>query len=609
MSGDNVAKKRFKIGISFLALVCIFLSWGSFSVFADSLPIKKNGNCRIFDSLPFGPSRCVVVRDDIAFAANGGTILSYDVSNVSTPVKISEIRTSGIIMKIAISGNYLYVAAGSDGMYIYDIKDRRSLQCVLHLLFERWCSSVYLSENLLFLGQQGSLKVFKINNSDPADVKLINEISICGQVENMLLKSNMLFVSCRSGGLYVFDLENNFKDLKHIYSPGKTTYALADLEGYIYFNLGDSIYVLDSKDFVYKKVVSLSETRKIYHMLIRGNYVYIYCDELMYCFQIKTPFSFRYKWKKSTLGDHVRQGVMYKNFMFASAEDAGTMIYDLSNPKKLVLKSRIETPGEISGVVVDKDKLFVSDYKGLNIYDISDSMKLESSNKVFKPYLGIIKARIRQNYIFLLYEHPHGGPSCVEILEIPEFKKIQTIKLSGEEIYDIQLQENKLFAIGEHHFYVYDISLICSPRLKYSVYLFSFLRSMNIYQNTVFITGYDSQDTNPDMFTFKLDESINGAGKDHINNLEVNPLGEYVRKVMDADYFDKLLEYGKYIYVTKNRKLFIFLKGSNGIELLYSRLLLDNVRDLSVVEKKDAIYLYLALEDAGLYVIRHKTVQ
>lgn len=602
--------KNHKITVLFWLLIYYLSVLFSGTVFANWMPGQSGSNFEIFDYLPFGPSRCVVVKDDIAFAANGGAILSYDVSNVNAPVKISEIRTSGIIMKMAIAGNYLYVAAGSDGMYIYDIKDRRSLQYVLHLPFESWCSSVYLSGDLLFLGQQGSFRVFKVNNSEPAGIKPVGGIFIHGQVENMLLKDNILFVSCRNEGLYIFDLGNNFKDLKHIYLPGKTTYALADFQGYIYFNLGGSIYALDTKSFVYKKLASLPSRRgNIYYILIKGDLLFAYSDEQIYCFQIKRPLSFRYRGKKSTPGDHTRQGVMYKNFMFASAEDAGVMIYDLSNPNRLILKSEIEGFGSITGAVVDKDKLFVSDYKGLTIYDISDSMKLEASNKVFKPYPGITKVRTRQNHIFILYEYPNGGPAYVEMLEMPEFKKIQAIKLPGEEIYDIQLQENKLFAISEHHFYAYDISLICSPKLKYRIYLPSFLRSMNIYQNAVFITGYDSQDTNPDMFAFKLDEGISGVGKDYITSPKVNPLGEYVRKAMDAGYFDKLLEYGKYIYVTKNRKLFIFLKGNNGIELLYSRLLLDNVRDLSVAEKKDAIYLYLALEDAGLYVIRHKIVQ
>ncbi|MDD5560786.1 MAG: hypothetical protein PHT50_01440 [Candidatus Omnitrophica bacterium] len=511
-------------------------------------------------------------------------------------------------MKMAISRNLLYIAAGNDGMYVYDIKDSISPKRILHLSFVKWCSSISVSGGLLFLGQEGSLRVFKINTTNPVDISLIKEISIQGQVENILFEGDMIFASCRSGGLYVFNLKDDFKTLRHIFMQGKTTYALADFQGHIYFNLGSTICALDTKRLTYKKILSLSGPKKIYQILIKNNYAYIYFDELIYVFQIKTPFSLKYKGKNSLPGDHIRQGVMYKNYMYTSAEDAGTVIFDVSVPEKLALKSKIEASGEISGVIVDNNNLLVSDYKGLSIYNITDPLKLESSDKVFIKYPGITKARISQNRMFILYESPDYGPSYVDILEMPEFKKTQSIKFPGE-TYDIQVRGNKLFAIDAHHLYVYDTNSKQSPKLEYSVSVPGFLRYINFYQNTLFITEYNSLDSDPDMLAFSLDTNGRVIKKRLISHAKINPLGEYVQGILNTNYFDKLLEYGPYTYVTKNRMLYVFLKKSNDLELLDSVLLPDTIRDFSIKQRQNGMYLYLALEDAGLYVFKYVVAQ
>lgn len=570
---------------------------------ADLAPVKNSDNLKISDALPYGPSRCVVVKDNLVFTANGGAILIYETGNMALPDRMAEIRTFGIIMKMAVRGDLLYVAAGSDGMYVFDIKDCRSPKSVIHLPFERWCSSIFISGNLLFLGQQGSLKVFNINNSNPADITFFKELSIQGQAEDFLIKENFLFVSCRSGGLYIFDLNNDFKNSRHIFKRGKTTYALADFQKAVYFNMGESVYALELGGFSYKKVISLPKTKKIYFILIRENYAYVSFDEQIYCFQIDSPSCFRYKGKESLPSDHVRQAVLYKNYMYASAEDAGLMIFDISNPGSLILKSRIDTPGEISGLVVHEDSLFVADYKGLSIYDIKGHLKLESSLTSFMRYPGISKVRIEGKHIFILHEYPNGGPAFVEILEMPGFRKIKSIKFPGE-IYDIQVYNNQLFVICQHNFYVYDIKTVRSPRLEYKFSMPGYLRCINIYHGDVFITDYRFEDTDPGLLLFAPRPGVRDRNRHFMNRVTANPLGAAAKNALDADYFDKLLLYDKYVYVTRDRKLYVFSNDDGTLAFLHSVLLPDNVRDLSAQRERNVIYLYLALEDAGLRVLK-----
>jgi len=608
-----MVKKNYKIKILIYLLIANFISLVPLVTLADCIPSSKNANFEIFNVLPFGPSNCVAAKDDLIFVGNGGTVLICDSRNISAPEKLSEIKTSGIIMKMELSDNLLYIAAGCDGMYVFDIKDPRLPKCVVHLSIDKWCSSIFLYKDLIFLGMEGSFKVFKINNSDPANISLIKERAIKAQVENMFIEEGILFVTCRTGGLYIFNLNDDFKKLRQIFLPNKIenkgVYGLVYSKGYIYFSFGNMIYALDIKSFAYKKVpLRVPAHSNIYDMLIKENFIYVLCDESIYVFQIKHPFSFTPKGKYPLPGDHARRCFMLKNLILVSDEDGGVFVFDVSIPERLNFKSRIRTPREITSVAVDKNNLFAFDYNGLSIYNIQDPLKLEYSNKISLEYIGLIKAKIQENHLFILREYSEGL-YYIQILEMPEFKKIQLLKFSGE-IFDFEIKNNKLFVIGDNsHFYVYDFKSIKHLKLEYSAYVPGYLGSINFYRDDLFITEYDWRHESQKMLKFKLDNNGSIIKEYPHTYARDNPLGDYVKSILHSDSFDKLLEYGPYTYITKDRCLYIFSKINSNLKFLHSALLPDTIRDLSVMQIQDVIYLYLAVEDAGLYVLKHSMSQ
>lgn len=605
-----------KVIIPLLIINLAFLS--CFHNFAGCAVEPDISDLEIFGCFPFGPSNSVAIKDNVAFVANAGVILIYNIADITEPVKISEIRVSGVIMKMSIRGELLYVAADRDGMYIFDIKDSKSVKHVIHLPFERSCSDIFLSGDLLFLGQQSGFKVFKIDDLNPAGIRLIKETAIPGQVENMLIVQDMLFVACGKGGLSIFNLKDDFKVIKHVYLPDKVTYALVGYQGLVYFSLCNSIYALNLKSFAYKKVVSLPNRRhKIYDIFIQGVDLYALSDGGIYRYRIKSPFSFRHRDRIILPGDHAKQAVLYNGFIFIAAEDAGVMVFDANIADKPVLKSTIEAAGGTTGAVVDKDSLFVSDYKGLSVYNIRDPVELEFRDKVFIKYPGITKARFDQGHVFILHETLEYGEHHVDILKIPEFKKIKTIRLPREpeaveieslrfpgENINILIQKNKLFVFTDHHLYSYDIKSIQSPKLERKVYLPGFLRHLNIYRDNLFITEYNPFGSGQDMLVFNLDNGGGIINKRPILYVKDNPLGKYVQEAIGSGHFDKLLKYGRYLYITRDLKLFIFLIDNYKLKLLRSITLPDAVRDISVKDNNNAIYIYLALEKTGLYAIK-----
>ncbi|MDD5774180.1 MAG: hypothetical protein PHX78_12030 [bacterium] len=610
-------KRIFKNNILICPVVFIFPLLILMPVFADCPPRQNNTDFTLFNSSPIATARCVAVKDDMVFIGAGGSILVYDTRNISVPEKIAEVKTFGIIMQMAVADNFLYVAAGCEGMYIFDIQDRGFLKCIRHLSFDRFCSSIFLYKDLIFLGQEGSLKVFKNKDYDPGNISFIREINIkgqfnkevstIGQVEGILIEGDKLFAVCAMGGLYIFNLKDNFRELKHISFPHKTAFALAYSREFIYFNFENMIYGLDTKSLIYKKIHTFSrpENGRVYHMIVKGDYIYIFFDDSIHLFQIKAPFVFRYIIKYILPGDHVRRGVMYNNFLFAADEDKGIIIFDMETPEKLIMKSRIETPGEIVGLAMDKDNLFVCDYNGLNIYNIQDPLRLKSSNKTFIKYPDVSHAVIQEKRIFIGRTISTNKNSFVDICELPDFKKMRTLKFTGE-LLDMQIHNNQLFVATAGNFYIYDIRLTQHPKRIFSFRIPGFPDNINFYKDMLLITQFGEGYSELPTLSMKLDENGNVVKPFTVSSLLHNPLGENVRSILHSDCVNKIIECDSYTYIVRYYKLYIFSKMDNTLRFVHAVTLPDQIRDIAIQQFQDVAYVYLAAEDAGLYVLKHR---
>ncbi|MEO0068571.1 MAG: hypothetical protein ABIK23_05510 [candidate division WOR-3 bacterium] len=88
------------------------------NVYADSLYCREKG------SWPFGPSYAVALDParNLAFVGSGGGVYILNVSNPSSPVKVSEaIHTKGLVYGLYYQANRLYIAAKEAGLEIWNV--------------------------------------------------------------------------------------------------------------------------------------------------------------------------------------------------------------------------------------------------------------------------------------------------------------------------------------------------------------------------------------------------------------------------------------------------------------------------------------------------------
>ncbi len=79
---------------------------------------------------PYGPSYAIAVAEvngtPYAFLGSGGVVLVLDMTDPSTPTKVSEVVTPGVVRGLTVSGSLALVADGGSGLRVIDMTDPSS---------------------------------------------------------------------------------------------------------------------------------------------------------------------------------------------------------------------------------------------------------------------------------------------------------------------------------------------------------------------------------------------------------------------------------------------------------------------------------------------------
>jgi len=98
-----------------------------------------------------GIAESVVVADGYAYMAEHGDLRAYDVRDPANPVEVASFDTT-FCLDVALAGNYLYLANGFDGLYVFDVTVARATSFGGH-----------------FLGDGGGLTNLHLNSLEAAD--------------------------------------------------------------------------------------------------------------------------------------------------------------------------------------------------------------------------------------------------------------------------------------------------------------------------------------------------------------------------------------------------------------------------------------------------------
>ncbi|MEJ2306570.1 MAG: hypothetical protein P8Y30_03330, partial [candidate division WOR-3 bacterium] len=158
-----------------LLLLAISIPQGEFSSERfDSLNMGFVGNW------PFGSSLATEVDSarTLAFCGSGGGVYVLFISDPSNPVKLSEIRTRGVVKGLFCekSTQRLYIAAGEAGLEIWDVANPLDIQKLGSCDTPGDAEDVEVSGNYAYVADYtGGLRVIDVSTpSNPSEVGSFN---------------------------------------------------------------------------------------------------------------------------------------------------------------------------------------------------------------------------------------------------------------------------------------------------------------------------------------------------------------------------------------------------------------------------------------------------
>lgn len=134
------------------------------TVWPDSLNLRFVGNW------PFGRSRAVAYDSvrSLAYCSSGGGVYVLNVSNPSSPAKLSDaIRTRGIVRGLFYQSNRLYIACDVVGLEIWDVSDSFSPTKMGSYNTPGPAVDIEVLGDYAYLAESGGIRVVNVN--DPTD--------------------------------------------------------------------------------------------------------------------------------------------------------------------------------------------------------------------------------------------------------------------------------------------------------------------------------------------------------------------------------------------------------------------------------------------------------
>ena len=151
-------------------------------------------NVRLVGRWPYGPAFAVVVQGRYAYLGSGISILVLDISDPSSPRKVGECVTPGIVIGLFVSGDYLYVADGEAGLRIIDISSPSSPKEVGAYDTPGCAWAVHVSGSYAYVadGRKG-LRVIDI--SDPSSPKEVGAYDTPDWAEDVHVSGSYAYVA------------------------------------------------------------------------------------------------------------------------------------------------------------------------------------------------------------------------------------------------------------------------------------------------------------------------------------------------------------------------------------------------------------------------------
>lgn len=151
----------------------------------------------------------LVVSGNYAYAASLASLHVVNVTSPTAPVQSGIAFFSGSTWRVAYSGGYAYVATGSDGLQIIDVRNPASpfVVSTWRPPSAGWLFGIAVANGIAYVGQP-NFGLHIVDVSDPFNPYRVNIHAVPGGCYGANIIGNRLYAACAESGLLILDLTN-----------------------------------------------------------------------------------------------------------------------------------------------------------------------------------------------------------------------------------------------------------------------------------------------------------------------------------------------------------------------------------------------------------------
>ncbi|MEW5878748.1 MAG: hypothetical protein AB1751_11865 [Acidobacteriota bacterium] len=322
----------------------------------------------------FGPAYAVVVSGNLAYLGSGTNLVILDLTDPRSPRPLASLDVGSFVFGLAVSGAYVFVAAGQVGLRIVDASDPTAPRTVTSFQTggRAWRVSVS-GKRAYVVGGDPYVRIIDVSN--PSAPSEVGAIVTPGKAEGVAVSGNFAYVADGGQGLRVVDVSNPSAptEVAFITMPGAALdVALA----------GKYAYVVDGDNGL--RVIDVSNPRSpeeigfmggadyFVRVALAGSYAYLVGGSgALQVIDVSNPAVPKKVGFLSTPG-YAEDVVAASDFVYVAASDGGLRIINVANPSLPSEVAFFDTPGEAKAVDVSGGYAYLADAeKGIRIIDVS----------------------------------------------------------------------------------------------------------------------------------------------------------------------------------------------------------------------------------------------
>ena len=261
-------------------LIAIFIFAESFS---QNLAQENNSQNTFVNSIEFigqwktdGQAKAVFISGNNAYLGNGNNVDLLDISNLTSPKLINQIKLSTSFPCNDIVGNpNLIFIANNQSIYEYNIADPANPDSVAELDLNSVITDIYYRDNKIYAITSYDFYIIDVNEDN--SIHITGSLSLPGSSLGLTrfdLENDIAFVASWSGGIYVLDISNSNEPLLQgrFLDNVNLVYAKGDIA---FASDNRTTYILDITDYVLP-IINLSASIKGTPHDLYSDGIYIY---------------------------------------------------------------------------------------------------------------------------------------------------------------------------------------------------------------------------------------------------------------------------------------------------------------------------------------------